>query len=140
MREWTNPLSFKPWYLMSTWTEPGTTTKRITVAIVLPSGVGKGDFSVRATEDGKWVELTVVWPNPLIDLDTLHRKWLWQSSGLSQAVRAGERFERYHSKCVGFEASLKELQDRVSETIESVARISLPFPVQTRIDSKSNLG
>ena len=89
---------------------------------------------MRVTEDGKCVELTVLWPRPLVDMELVRKKWL------SQDALAGEKFERYHPKCVGFEASLKELRARASEDIESVARISLPFAVQTRIDSKSNLG
>ena len=67
-------------------------------------------------------------------MELLRKKWL------SQDALAGEKFERYHTKRVGFEASLKELRARASEDIESVARISLPFAVQTRINSKSDLG
>ena len=36
---------FKPITLIADWSEPGTTTRRITLAVLLPTGVGKGDFS-----------------------------------------------------------------------------------------------
>lgn len=36
--------SFQPIYHFSNWVQPGTTTKRLTVAILLPSGISAGHF------------------------------------------------------------------------------------------------
>ena len=53
-------LSFEPFHLISTWTEPETTTTRLTLAIVLLSGLGSGNFSMRVAERGACVELAVI--------------------------------------------------------------------------------
>lgn len=42
----TSPV-FTPLFLRSQWVEPGSTTKMVTVAMVLPTGVGKGQFDVK---------------------------------------------------------------------------------------------
>jgi len=67
---------FKPLYLIGEWEEPGTKTKRLTVAIVLPSGVNKSDFTIQVLDAGLLLQLTVKWPVPLVDLELLHQKWL----------------------------------------------------------------
>ena len=108
---------FRPLYLLSEWSEPGTTTKRITVAIVLPSGIETGNFSIRIVEDGKCLLLVVQWPDPLMDLRMMHKKWLSQTNG----------FQMYHPKVSGFETGLKRLRKRTIDYIESSARILLPF-------------
>lgn len=60
--------------MISHWQEPGTTIPRLTVAIVLPSGVGAGDFKYRVVEEGNVLELTVDWPKPLVDITCMHKK------------------------------------------------------------------
>ena len=70
------------------------------------------------------------WPDSLIDLRMMHRKWLSHTNG----------FAMYHTKVIGFEAGLKRLRKRTIVYIESYARILLPFAVQSRISSKHNLG
>lgn len=120
---------FAPLHLKSVWTEPGTTTKMVTVAIVIPSGAQ--GFSVRVLEGGRMLEFSVKWPEPLFNLTVMHRKWLRSGSS--------DRMEEYHPKFLGFEASLKQFRNRADAEIESQSRIALPFPVQTHIAHKSNL-
>ena len=127
-----DPLRVKPMCAISTWVEPDTTTKRITVAVILPSGVGKSDFKVRVPEGGMCVELYFTWPNALVDVATMHRKWL--------RTEVSDRFERYHPKCVGFDEFFKELRSTTLDEIESVAEIPLPFAVESHIDQTHNLG
>lgn len=124
-------LSFKPLHLVSTWVEPLTTTKRLSLAIVLPSGIGPGQLSVRVAEGGQWVELTVAWPDQLVKPEVMHKKWLDPTST--------ERFESCHPKCIGFENALKKLRARSLDQFESAARIPLPFPAQSHIHGKHNL-
>lgn len=124
-------LNFKPLYLLSRWVEPGTMTNRVTAAILLPSGVGSEDFFVRVVDGGEYLELTVVWPPALIDLTVMNKKWL--------IPNAAGGFQLYHPKMIGFEMALKELRSRSSDLVESVARIPLPFPVQSHIDASYNL-
>lgn len=106
-------------------------TRRKTIAILLPSGVGAGDFTVRVVEGGNQLELTVFCPPALIDLRVMHRKWLLPGS------RAG--FQVYHPKFIGFETALKNLRSRNIDKIESTAFIALPFQVQSHLESKFNL-
>lgn len=123
---------FEPLHLLSEWVEPGTTTRRLTVAILLPSGVYPGHFSVRVADGGCILNVTVTWPSPLVDLTHLHRKWL-QSKG-------PERMEMYHPKMIGFEKFLKSCRSRNVDSVESMAKITLPFKVQTHISEKYHLG
>ena len=87
--------------MTSTWIEPVTTTKRITLATVLPSGIGSGELSVRVVDGGEYVELAVMWPEPLVDLQVMHKKWL--------NADGRDRLLPYHPKYLGFEAALKKL-------------------------------
>lgn len=67
---------FIPHHVLSVWQEPGTTVRYITVAIILSPGVEKGDFSVKIIEKGKVLELKVDWPDHLIGIRFMHRKWI----------------------------------------------------------------
>lgn len=49
-------------------------TRRISVAIVLPSGVETGEFSIRVVDGDEYVELSVEWPPVLVEMNLLHRK------------------------------------------------------------------
>lgn len=54
--------------------KPETKTKHLTVAILLPSGVSVGSFSVCVSEDVLSLFLVVAWPDLLTNLKHLHRK------------------------------------------------------------------
>ncbi len=47
-------LVFKTLYLLSSWKELVTMTRRVSAAILLPSGVGPGDFSIRVGDGVKY--------------------------------------------------------------------------------------
>ena len=83
-------------------------------------------------EGGREFELSVIWPKPMIDLYIMHKKWLTAGST--------DRIERYHPKFIGFENALKIHRKKSSDSVESLARIALPFPVQTHIEKRYNLG
>lgn len=64
-------------YIMLCWVDPGTIMKQLTVASLFPFSVVSSDFSVLAAEDGCELKITTMsWPDPLMNIDTLHRKWL----------------------------------------------------------------
>ena len=73
--------TFIPLYLMSEWQEPRTTLQRLSVAIILPSGIGPGQFKLKIVDEGDCLELTVDWQTPLIDISIMHKKGL--ATGLS---------------------------------------------------------
>lgn len=66
----------QPLHIVSSWIEPGTTTRRMTVATFLPSGVSIGQFSVQVANDGCALKFKMIWPGALVNLVYLHLKWL----------------------------------------------------------------
>ena len=123
-------LVFKPLYLLAEWDELGNKTKHVTVAIVLPSGVGKGGFSLHVPDHGETLELSVYWPSPLVDLQKMHGKWINGKSATDSFL---------HRVILAFENALRKKRSRASERVTSTARIPLPIQVQTHIERKHNL-
>ena len=121
-------------YLIVTWEEPVTKTERITAVTDLPSGVTKNDFTLRVMEDGMALEIIVMWPNPMINLEVLHQKWLQLSQEDSTRT-----FSMYHPTVLGLEDDLKRRTARENSKVISIVYIPLPFPVQTQTDEKSDL-
>ncbi len=125
---------FVPIYLIGSWEEPATKTKRITVVIDLSSGVNSSDFTIRLLEGGTILELTVTWPVPLVDLEALHQKWVRPFDSESSP-----KFTMYYPAFLALENAFKSKRDRANDNVSSIARIDPPFPVQTQIESKTNL-
>lgn len=123
--------TFSPLHLVSVWIDPSIKSKCVSVAILLPSGVGPGGYSTRVREGGRELELTVRWPSPMNSVHHLHRVWLRADS---------DAMEVYHPKVLGFDNSLKGLRESKSDTVESVAHIALPFEVDTHVVKKTPLG
>lgn len=126
------PLEFKPICVISSWVEPGTTHRMLSVCINLPSGVSPKDVKVHVVDGGRELEISAQWPNVMSDLASLHRKWLKGSSG--------EGIQMYHPRITGFEKVYKSLQEKDSSAITSTCRIGLPFVVESRVYGVHNLG
>lgn len=124
---------FQPLLLLPERDEPKTTRKRVTLCINLPSGVSSTGFSVRLLEGGDILEVTVTWPALMVDTALLHRKWTRVSPDDTNHMNG------YHSEIVGFEHALKGLRNNTTDQGSSVARISIPFPVETYIVSQNAL-
>lgn len=50
-----------PLHLVTSWTEPGTTRKRATVVIPLPSGIAPIDFLLKVLAGGRRLNVTAKW-------------------------------------------------------------------------------
>lgn len=77
--EWSNSDnegSFIRLYLISERNEPETLTKRVSLSTNLSSRVGKEGFTVRVLPCGCKLEFTVSRPTQLVDMKTLHKKWI----------------------------------------------------------------
>ena len=74
--------------------ERSTPTKRLFVAILLPSDVGSGDFTITVMDGGHFLQLTVGWPKPLVDVLVMHR---WKLSNPESG------FMSYHLSVLGFQ-------------------------------------
>lgn len=61
---------------------------------------------------------SVTWPEPFINLEKVHQKWLTSKSS--------DRIEMYHPKISGFEQILKSRGTRNTDSVESTAQITLP--------------
>lgn len=75
------------------------------------------------------------WPSPLVDSELLHQKWL-----LSAEEDNNTLFTMFHPKVLALEDTLKKKRKRATDDVTSTAKIPVPFPVQTHIESKTNLG
>lgn len=112
-----------PLHLHSSCIEPGNTTLRLTIALLPPSNITLGIFSVRLSDDGLVLKLTLPWPNPLIDLKHLHRRLL--------NPEGTDRIEMYHPNLIRFEHSLKSCRSKSTDCEKTTSRFNLPFQVQT---------
>lgn len=119
-------LTFRPVYIISEWEEPHTLVKRITIAVTLTCGVPLTSFAARVVEDGKVLQLTITWPEALLNPQRLCRKWL-QSKG-------SDSMTPYHPEILGFQRCLKSLRSGWKDSIQSTSRIVLPFIVEKLID------
>lgn len=88
-----------PLFSISDWVELATTTHRLTIAILLISGVSLGDFLVRISKDGNTLTIIVRRPDPLVNLKYLHHKWLFSNGS--------DRNEKCHSILIVFENFLR---------------------------------
>lgn len=118
----------KSLHLISIWKEASTLRSCLTVAIVLPSGVSNGTWSVRVAEEGLSLIVKVAWPVPLTNVRVLHKKWL-----------SSNQMAPCHPCITGFEEALQRLRTHMNDKIISNATIYLPERVETHIYDKQNL-
>lgn len=59
-------------HMLSELVEPGTTARKLTIEILLPSGISPGTFFVPVTEGGGILNVVVPWPNSSVDRKHLH--------------------------------------------------------------------
>ena len=110
--------------MLSSWAEQSTLTRRLSVAIIVPAGVGSGDFTIAVVGGRQLLQLAGRWPQPLVDVLAMHLRKLTDSQC---------SFMPYHPSVLGFEASLRELRKLSPDAMESVARTPLPFAVQSQV-------
>lgn len=98
--------------------------------MVLPLGVGNGQFDVNFLYGGREFELKIRLLQPLYDLHFLHRN-------LVGAESEEYRIQMYHRKVLKLEAYLNNFV-RHRKTKKSNARIPQPFPVHHHIYKRDN--
>lgn len=84
---------FCPFYLTSLRKEPSTRIQRVSVAVMLLSGVQKGQFAYFVADVGGAIELLFKWLKPLVDLEILHKTFLDPEF----------QYHTYHPEYAGFE-------------------------------------
>ena len=78
------------------------------------------------------LEFFVVWPNVLTNMELLHKKWL--------NTNGPEMIKSYHPRVQAFEDALKKIRRKKGDAVISTTKLPLPFPVETHIFEKHNLG
>ena len=116
-------LSWKPLYLVGSWKEPNSKENIVSVAVLLPTGVGEtlSDLEVKV-ENGNRLLMGVVWPSIIANGETLHRKWI-QGNDV-------EKITNYHPRIMAFVNYVERFQEKEGDRIVSWAKIDLPTPVK----------
>ena len=95
--------------------------------IGLPSGIQNGAFYVRGDENGSNLVVTIVLPEPFIDVSIMHRQWHRDAT-----------MKPYHPCILRFEDALQLLRRNRSDTITSRCFFELPFNVEAPVEEKYN--
>lgn len=109
--------------MMSQWVEPLTTTSRLNVAILLPSGTTESSFKVSVHPHGRVLQISVNLPKPLLQMSLLHRLFLKDPSTF--------KLDEVSLAINGFERALKMRRDHKDSKIMNSSQILLPFKVST---------
>lgn len=120
-------LEFCPNYIISKSDNPTSTTRNISVAKWLPSGVDPDENKLQVTSCGMFLHLNV--PLPIVMTD----KMFPHKFGLSKPQGRGV-IKTYHPKISDFEKLLMQQRARKSASIVSVAKLELPARVETHTD------
>lgn len=124
--------SFFPLYQRSIWTSRRSQATCISYIIWLPSGLGlgekRGKYALRIIDDGKYLELTVLWP-----LDTVNPQ------KIEFKMRSLNAF-REEAELIGFESAQLRVKDPTNQFIRSRGVIELPFQVNSHDLFRQNLG
>ena len=116
--------TFKPLFVLGVWKNESE-DKRISIAILMPSGtcVRKKDHSIAVVGDGMFLEVSVIWPKALCDLEYLHKHWLQNDS----------TFLSNNPRLTSFRTFLRRLRKTKDQPIQSTCRIKLPFQVKSEL-------
>ncbi len=123
-----NKMDFMPLHVCASWTCAKTLASKLSVSILLPSGVSPEDLNVTVAEGGEHLYVEACWPEALQNPRVMHEMWI-QDSDPRRTVEA-------HNKMIAFEKSIKELKRKKSEQLLSTATIALPC-LQVRGSSTS---
>lgn len=67
--------TFVPLYLISEYKDRETGKICAAVAVRMPSGISENGLVVEVTDEGQVLEISLIWPKALTDVDLLHKKW-----------------------------------------------------------------
>ena len=126
--------TWHPIYSFSEWTDGKNLQKRLTIAVVLPSGVASQNDNdaakIRVSEDLSSLVVTVKWPKLLTNIDHLHMHW---------TSKDGTCLPNYHPKVLGFHHFFSCLKNDNEDEMWSTAMIDLPFKVKREILDETHL-
>lgn len=93
--EWfiSDPKIIKLPYIISDWKEPRTQIPRLSVAILIPSGVSPSDISCRILEGGEVLLISSIIPEEMVKMEKLHKLWINHTDPAQQ-------IQDYHPKII----------------------------------------
>ena len=106
--------SFKSISLITEYEDPDTKTKMFGIALILLSGVGRGEWNTEVINGGISLELTLNWPQELVNLYWLNKK-VTTTTYRSRQRSLSEIYPRY----LGFENAMRHLRERKDGKITS---------------------
>ena len=120
-----NSLIFNPIYTLSVWKDPSSKDQRISIAILLPTGIGEspGDPKL-SVESEKILKISVMWPSAMSSVPQLMRRWL--------TGQDGPEMKDYHLHVQGFYSFMEKFQSKEGDPIYSTAKIGLQIFDETR--------
>lgn len=121
-------LSFHPISMASVWTDRRQNMRqRVSMPILLPSGIGVGDVTVCVSDDGSAIIVEVTWPDALLDPEHLLSVFINSDTYPSYTVD--------HAEVLSLETTLKQFRTSIgakrSDPIKSKCRIQLPFQAES---------
>ena len=116
----TKPLTFHPIYTVSVWKDPTSKDQRVSMAILLPTGIGENPGDLKLfVEDDEIFKITIRWPSAMVSVPQLMQRWL--------SSQEEPEMKDYHPQVQGFYSFLENFQSKEGDPIYSTARIGLPF-------------
>lgn len=118
-----NPLTVKPMYAMTTWRHPKTRDGRLAVLIVLPTGAIEREDGIKAElVTSEQLQISLSWPPALLDADGIMKALLSFCNDLEDGQ--GPLLAQ------GLRDFTDPLHSEASQDVVSSCNIQLPFPVK----------
>ena len=114
-------LDTKPMCTIAMWTDPHTYEEKVTVLLVLPSGVNDGEVVVPASIDGtEKLLVSYYWSEGFVNMKTMFDKDM--KKGVLTAT---------HPEVMAVNESLKNFRKNLDDIPTSIIEVKLPLKVQT---------
>jgi hypothetical protein len=116
---------WKPIHTVFEWTDREL-RDRITVVVLMPSGINQHDYSLAVVGGGTRLELSVSWPEMMIDSEKLHEPFKKKMEALKLGLTGV--FQDYLTRVQQFQLHINEMERRM-DRLESKCTIELPNQV-----------
>ena len=114
-------LDTKPMCTIGSWTDHNTYEEKLTVLVVLPSGVTDGEVHVPASTDGTdKIFVSYSWSEKFVDMKTIFDKDI--TKGIMTCT---------HPEIIALNESFKKHRKNLDDIPTSIIEVKLPYKVQT---------
>ena len=99
---------------------------QITVVVLMPSGINQSDYSLAVVGGGTKLEVTVQWPDMMVDSDKLHEPFKRKMESMKLGLTG--TFQDYLTRVQQFQLHTNNLEKKM-DRFESKCSIELPSTV-----------